>query len=149
MTEPSPAGSASPSRYYYPHLPVAVLRLPTALREIAMMVYRAGELTGPQIQDGLPRPVSYSAIRTMLGRLVEKQVLARKLEGNKYYYYPARKLPHSEMQKLKRFCREQFDGSLSQMAMGFAELLRREEPELATTIIAHLAQTAAAAPARP
>ena len=134
------------ARTPYPaRLPAAVHRLPPALREIAVMVYRAGELSAPQIQHGLPRPVSNSAIRTMLSRLVEKQVLARKMEGNKYYYYPAKTLPHSEMQKLRRFCRDQFDGSLSKMAMGFAELLRREEPELATTIIDHLAQTADAA----
>jgi predicted transcriptional regulator len=125
----------------FPRIPTAVYRLPPALREIAAMVYRAGELSAPEIQERLTRPVSNSAIRTMLNRLVDKQILARKLNGNKYYYSPAKRLPHSEVQKLRRFCQEQFDGSLSQMAMGFAELLRRDEPQLATSMIHHLAAT--------
>ena len=106
------------------------------------MVYRAGELTAPQIQDRLPRPVSNSAIRTMLTRLMEKKIVARKLEGNKYYYFPVRRPRHSEMQKLRRLCLEQFDGSLTKMAVGFAELLRNDQPELVPTILGHFTEIA-------
>jgi len=58
-------------------------------RQIVESVYRRGEASVADVLQELPDPPSYSAVRAMLGQLVEKGVLKYRQEGKRYLYRPA------------------------------------------------------------
>lgn len=55
-------------------------------RQIMEAVYRLGEASVGDVLRELDEPPSYSAVRTMLGILVQKNVLTFRHEGKKYLY---------------------------------------------------------------
>ena len=65
-----------------------LLELGIRERQIVETVYRLGEASVAQVLDGLSDPPSYSAVRTMLGLLVQKKVLTWRHEGKRYLYRP-------------------------------------------------------------
>ncbi len=67
-------------------------------RQIAETVYRLGEASVAQVRAELPDPPSYSAVRAMLGLLVEKGVLRFRRDGKRYVYRPA-----TPKEKARRF----------------------------------------------
>lgn len=58
-------------------------------RQIVEAVYRLGEASVADVLGELADPPSYSAVRAMLGLLVEKGVLKYRREGKRYLYRPA------------------------------------------------------------
>ena len=58
-------------------------------RQIVEVVYRLGEASVAEVRGQLPDPPSYSAVRAMLGLLVEKRVLKYRRDGKRYLYRPA------------------------------------------------------------
>jgi predicted transcriptional regulator len=58
-------------------------------RQIVEAVYRLGEASVADVRKQLQDPPSYSAVRAMLGSLVEKGVLKQRQEGKRYVYRPA------------------------------------------------------------
>ena len=55
-------------------------------RQIMDIVFSQGEATAQDVLAKLPNPPSYSAVRTMLSRLVKKECLEFYQEGPKYIY---------------------------------------------------------------
>ena len=55
-------------------------------RQIVEAIYQLGEASVSDVLAALPDPPSYSAVRTMLGLLVQKGYLAYRHEGKKYLY---------------------------------------------------------------
>lgn len=58
-------------------------------RQIVETVYRLGEASVTEVLGQLPNPPSYSAVRAMLGILVEKGALKFRRDGKRYLYRPA------------------------------------------------------------
>jgi len=58
-------------------------------RQIVEAVYRLGEGSVSDVLKALIDPPSYSAVRAMLGLLVEKGALKFRQEGKRYLYRPA------------------------------------------------------------
>lgn len=58
-------------------------------RQIMDIVYRLGEATAQDVQDQLPDPPSYSAVRALLATLENKEMLKHSKEGRRYLYTPA------------------------------------------------------------
>ena len=57
-------------------------------RQILEILYRLGQATAKEVQENLPDPPSYSAVRATLRILVEKGHLKTRKEGQRYTYLP-------------------------------------------------------------
>ncbi len=70
-------------------MPKLPLDLGKRERQIVESVYRLGEASVADVLGELPDPPTYSAVRAMLGMLVEKGFLKYRQEGKRYLYRPA------------------------------------------------------------
>lgn len=57
-------------------------------RQIMDVLYRLGEASAKDVQDNIQDAPSYSSVRTLLGKLVEKGHIDRRESGPKYLYFP-------------------------------------------------------------
>jgi predicted transcriptional regulator len=57
-------------------------------RQIMDIIYRMNEATAKEVMDAIEDAPSYSSVRTLLGKLVEKGHIAHRESGLKYVYYP-------------------------------------------------------------
>lgn len=89
-------------------------------REILEIIYAAGPSSVSDVLERLANPPGYSAVRTMMTRLVDKGFLKHKRDGQKYVYSAARREVVSR-QALKRVIRTYFGGSLSQAVSAFLD----------------------------
>ena len=80
-------------------------------RQILETVQRLGEASVAEVRDRLANPPSYSAVRTMLGLLVEKSWLKYRPEGKRYLYRPAAAKEQSQRSALRRLLDTFFGGS--------------------------------------
>src|ERR1051325_1331711 len=58
-------------------------------RQIIDILYQRGKETGAEVEEALPNPPSYSAVRATLNVLVEKGHAQHKEDGPRYVYLPA------------------------------------------------------------
>lgn len=58
-------------------------------RQILDIIYRLGEATAQDVQDNLPDPPSYSAVRALLVTLEKKEMVRHTKTGRRYLYQPA------------------------------------------------------------
>lgn len=80
-------------------------------RQIVETVQRLGEASVTEVRRNLADPPSYSAVRTMLGLLVEKGWLKYRRDGKRYLYRPATSREKSRQTALRRLLGTFFDGS--------------------------------------
>lgn len=80
-------------------------------RQIIETVQRLGEGSVAQVRAQLADPPSYSAVRTMLGLLVEKGWLKQRREGKRYLYRPAVSRERSQRTALRRLLGTFFGGA--------------------------------------
>ncbi|MDP1931436.1 MAG: BlaI/MecI/CopY family transcriptional regulator [Gammaproteobacteria bacterium] len=57
-------------------------------RQIMDVIYRMNEASAKEVMEALDDAPSYSSVRTLLGKLVEKGHIAHRESGLKYVYYP-------------------------------------------------------------
>ncbi|PCJ23301.1 MAG: CopY family transcriptional regulator [SAR86 cluster bacterium] len=57
-------------------------------RQMMDIIYRLEEASAKEVQDNLEDPPSYSSVRTLLRKLVEKGHISHRESGLKYVYYP-------------------------------------------------------------
>lgn len=57
-------------------------------RQLLDILYRLGEATAQGVQDELPDPPSYSAVRALLATLENKDMVKHSKEGRRYLYSP-------------------------------------------------------------
>ncbi len=106
-----------------PHLD----RLPPREREVARIVYDYGACTANQVQALLATPISNGAIRSMLVRLIRKDILRRRWgargRGREHVYMPA--LMPSDVQRhvLLEVSEKFFEGSLKATVLMALDLL--------------------------
>jgi predicted transcriptional regulator len=87
-------------------------RLTRREREIMDAVFALGNLASAEdIRGRLVDPPSYSAVRTMLGRLEEKGYLRHQVQGNRYIYSATGSPTAAKRAGLQRFLGVFFEGS--------------------------------------
>ena len=89
-------------------------------RQIVETVIKLEEASVSEVRKNLAEPPSYSAVRAMLGLLVDKKWLKYRRDGKRYLYRPARSLEKSRRTAINRLVDTFFGGSASDT---FAALL--------------------------
>jgi predicted transcriptional regulator len=114
-------------------LMLSLRRLAPREREVAAFVFRSGEATANQVVNALSDPLSNSAVRSMLNRLVSKKVLGRARRGKLFLYRPSKPELFQE-RALKQLADEYFQSSVHQMAISVINLIKVQESELIANI---------------
>lgn len=97
-------------------------------REIATLVYRHGACTAKDVEAHLSKPMSNSAVRSILVRLVRKHILVRRRgdkrgQGQEHYYLPAITSADVKQRALIELSEKYFEGSLTAVALGVLGLI--------------------------
>jgi predicted transcriptional regulator len=120
------------------HVPAALRRLASREQEIATVVFSRGEASANEVVDALSDSLSNSAVRSMLNRLVSKQVIGRKWQDGLYVYFRTDNDPVFHEALLQGIAKDYFNGSLSRFATALLALIDREQPELITELATYL-----------
>lgn len=91
-------------------------------RQLVETVHRLGEASVADVLDNLADPPSYSAVRAMLGLLVEKGWLKFRREGKRYLYRPTASREKSQRSALKRMLGTFFGGSASDAVVALLDM---------------------------
>jgi BlaI family transcriptional regulator, penicillinase repressor len=83
-------------------------------RQIMDVVYRLGRATAAEVQQELPDPPSYSAIRALLRVLEEKGHVRHEQDGPRYVFLPTVSRDKARRSALKQLVQTFFDGSTAQ-----------------------------------
>ena len=103
------------------------------------VVYARGQATVGEVQEDLPDPPSYSAVRAMLGKLERKGYLQHEEHGLRYVYVPT--TPREDVQDtaLERVMHTFFEGSPTKavaaiLDMASVDLTEAEIDEMAKLV---------------
>lgn len=108
-------------------------------RQIMDILYEKGECSAQDVQERLPNPPGYSAVRALIARLVEKKFVVFRNEGGRYIYAPAVAENTAQATAIARLLRTFFKGSRVQAVNALLDvdgekLSSREIEELERTI---------------
>jgi len=105
--------------------------IPTALsrreRQVMDILYRRGEATVAEVMADLPDPPTYSAVRSILRILMEKEMITHREDGPRYVYLPAVNTDRAADDAMQHVIRTFFDGSAEQAV---AAVLRMSDAKL-------------------
>lgn len=96
-------------------------------RQIMDVIYSRGQATAAEVQENMPDPPSYSAVRAMLRLLEEKGYLKHEQDGPRYLFKPTLAREKARKSALKQMLETFFDGSTEQAV---AALLNLSKPKL-------------------
>ncbi len=80
-------------------------------RQIMDILYEKGEQSAQEVRKALPDPPSYSAVRALIARLVDKKIVQFRSEGAKYIYSPAAAQENVQESAVRRLVKTFFRGS--------------------------------------
>ena len=83
-------------------------------RQVMDILHRRGEATVAEIMEELPDPPTYSAVRSVLRILGEKELIRYKEDGPRYVYYPSQDTETARDDVLAHVVRTYFAGSPEQ-----------------------------------
>jgi predicted transcriptional regulator len=83
-------------------------------RQVMDILHRRGESTVAEIMADLPDPPTYSAVRSILRILGEKQLISYKEDGPRYVYFPAESTERTRDDVLEHVVNTYFAGSTEQ-----------------------------------
>jgi BlaI family transcriptional regulator, penicillinase repressor len=83
-------------------------------RQVMDILHRRGEATVAEIMEELPDPPTYSAVRSVLRILGEKNLIRYKEDGPRYVYYPAQDTEEARDDVLAHVVRTYFGGAPEQ-----------------------------------
>jgi BlaI family transcriptional regulator, penicillinase repressor len=106
-------------------------------REVMDVLYRHGEATVAEVLEALDDPPTYSAVRSILRVLEEKEHITHREDGPRYVYAPAVGRERARRAALDHVVETFFDGSAES---ALAALLRRSDLELSEGAIRRLAR---------
>jgi predicted transcriptional regulator len=89
-------------------------RLSRRERQIMDLLYQLGEATAAEVQERLPDPPSYSAVRAMLRILEEKGHVRHTEDGPRYVFAPVVARDTARKSAVSHLLRTFFDGSVAQ-----------------------------------
>jgi BlaI family penicillinase repressor len=96
-------------------------------RQVMDILFRRGEATVADVMGDLPDPPTYSAVRSVLRILVEKDLVTHREDGPRYVYLPAVSPNRARDEALSHVVRTFFDGSTEQ---AMTALLRMSDTRL-------------------
>lgn len=106
-------------------------------RQVMDVLFRLGEASAADVQDNLPDPPSYSAVRAHLRILEEKGLVTHEQEGPRYVYRPAIRKDKAKRSALQHLVDTFFNGSREQV---MAALLDDESSRLSDEQLDRLAE---------
>jgi BlaI family transcriptional regulator, penicillinase repressor len=80
-------------------------------RQIMDALFEHRECSAQEIQQAIPDPPSYSAVRALLARLVEKGQVQFRQDGAKYIYFAAMEEKKAQSSAITRLLKTFFKGS--------------------------------------
>lgn len=91
--------------------PIDQMKLSRRERQIMDVLIERGEVSAAEVREAIPDAPSYSAVRALIARLLDKGVIEFRLEGTKHIY--STKLEQGKVQQsaLKRLLKTFFRGS--------------------------------------
>ncbi|MBC7790731.1 MAG: BlaI/MecI/CopY family transcriptional regulator [Anaerolineae bacterium] len=107
-------------------------------RQVMDILHRRGVATVAEIITDLPDPPTYSAVRSILRILGEKELIRHKEDGPRYVYFPAEPTEMARDDVLAHVVRTYFAGSPEQAVTA---LLRMSDTEIDATEIEKLRST--------
>lgn len=110
--------------------------------QVMDVVYELEEATAKEIQERMPNPPSYSAVRAVLTRLVEQGHLKYRQSGPRYVYAPAAGKKRVRQAALRKLIDTFFDGSPVRTLSALIDMSARD---LTDDELAQLEQAIAAA----
>jgi len=123
-----------------PNTPPDAVHLSRRERQIMDILYAAEELTAAEIQQRLPNSPSYSTVRALLKKLLDKGHVRYREAGPRYVYRPALEKEAAAENALTRLVNVFFKGSAVDAALG---LLGREGGALSEADVKMLEETLA------
>lgn len=102
------------------------------------ILHRRGVATVAEIITDLPDPPTYSAVRSVLRILGEKELIRHKEDGPRYVYFPAKPTEMARDDVLAHVVRTYFAGSPEQAVTA---LLRMSDTDIDATEVARLRST--------
>ncbi len=112
-------------------------------RQIMDVVYRLSKASAHEIQENIPEPPSYSAVRALLAILVDKGVLKHERDGRKYIYKPTVSADRAKRSALRRLLDTFYDNSAEKLV---AALLDPDDGKLGDREIERIRALVNAAP---
>ena len=107
-------------------------------RQVMDILHRRAEATVAEIMAELPDPPTYSAVRSVLRILGEKDLIRYKEDGPRYVYYPAQATETARDDVLAHVVRTYFAGSPEQAVTA---LLRMSDVDMKDDDIQRLRDT--------
>lgn len=112
------------------------------------ILYEEKECSAHDIRDKIPDAPSYSAVRALLAKMLEKGYISNKQDGARYIYFPAQELSSARQSALQRLVKTFFGGSTvsavsALMGMQSAKIDDHELDELEQLIATARAKKAA------
>jgi predicted transcriptional regulator len=107
-------------------------------RQVMDILHRRNEATVAEIMADLPDPPTYSAVRSVLRILGEKDLIRYKEDGPRYIYYPAQDTETARDDVLAHVVRTYFAGSPEQAVTA---LLRMSDVDMKDGEIERLRET--------
>src|SRR3954464_10317872 len=80
-------------------------------RQVMNILFRRSEATVSEVMEDLPDPPTYSAVRSILRILAEKELVTHREDGPRYVYVPAVSADRAADEALNQVVRTFFDGS--------------------------------------
>ena len=106
---------------------LALPQLSRRERQILDVLYQAGRATAVEVQQAMPAPPSYSAVRTLLRILEDKGHIRHEQEGTRYVYIPTVNRDRAKRSALRHLLNTFFEGSTTQ---AIAALLDEDAKQL-------------------
>lgn len=104
-------------------------------RQVMDILFRRGEATVAEVMADLPDPPTYSAVRSILRILAEKDLITHREDGPRYVYVPAVNTDRARDEALQHMVKTFFDGSAEQAVTA---LLRITDTKLSDAEVARL-----------
>lgn len=98
-------------------------------RQVMDILHRRGESTVAEIMADLPDPPTYSAVRSILRILADKERIGFKEDGPRYVYFPAAPTERAQADVLEHVVRTYFAGSTEQAVTALLRLSDTALPE--------------------
>lgn len=83
-------------------------------RQIIDILYARGRATAAEVQEALPDPPGYSAVRALLRILEEKGHVRHEQDGPRYVYLPTLARDNARKSAIRHMVQTFFEGSASQ-----------------------------------
>ncbi len=120
--------------------PIDQMQLSRRERQIMDILFEQGECSAQEVMDRLADAPSYSAVRALIARLLEKDLVGFRTEGTKHIYQAKMEPKKVQASAIKRLIKTFFRGS---RVNAVNALLDMDGERLSATEIAELERTIA------